>query len=157
MAEGLAVVMKRQTPDRLILSSALLLKEVSLYATPMDLVIRVLVIPQAINRVMLPAFTSSKTSQDVSYKLFRFSFFILLITCFPLLWLLAGFSPLILRLWLNPEMGTTLTLEQAANQFKFIYTLGIGIASAGVIWLLLFKPEDRQKTKQFILGFLGKK
>ncbi len=105
--------------DRLLLSSVYLLKEISFYATPMDLVLRVLVIPQAISRVMLPAFTSSKSSSADSDKLFHFSFILLLIICFPILWLLAGLSPLILRLWLNPEMG------QNAAAFLTIFSLGL--------------------------------
>lgn len=105
--------------DRLILSSFFLLKEISFYATPMDLALRVLVIPQAISRVMLPAFTISKISEEDSNKLYRFSFIIIFITCFPLLWLLAGFSSLILRFWLNPEMSIN------ASVYLTIFSLGL--------------------------------
>jgi O-antigen/teichoic acid export membrane protein len=97
------------------------LSQVAYYSTPMDIAMRILVIPQAISRILLPLFASSSldAAQETLHKTGKSSLFLMMILVFPPLWILAGWSELFLKIWLGTEFA------QQSHLLLAIFCLGL--------------------------------
>jgi O-antigen/teichoic acid export membrane protein len=105
--------------DRFLVSAQFTLTQIAFYATPIDLVLRVLILPQALSRVMLPTFAAAAIDDRVLVTQFRKSLFYMLFLCGPILFIMGGFSQRLLALWAGAEFATESSLLLS------ICTLGI--------------------------------
>lgn len=126
--------------DRIIMAGRLSLDLIAPYTTAIDTILRALVIPQALSRLMLPEFTRNLESLNVMKQ--KINLYILLffgLVVLPL-FILNYFGLPLLKIWLNPIFG------EKVNQF--IPWLSYAIANNSFSWITynllqakkLFKP-----------------
>ena len=106
--------------DRFLISSIVSAAALTFYATPYEIVTKLLLIPNALTTVLFPMFSSSHSiSSATSQKLFqsgvKFTFLIL----FPLVFLTITFSFEGMSLWLGKDFAT--------NSFVVLQFLAIGV------------------------------
>lgn len=88
--------------DRFLLGAFASLSEVAWYATPFELVTRLLVIPQALAGVLFPAFASDHGARaERADALYARGVLGVLVVLFPCALLLSAFAPEVLRLWVG--------------------------------------------------------
>jgi len=125
--------------DRFILVGKFTLENLAPYTTAIDLVLRALIVPQALSRLMLPVFTQNRHSQIEMPKTTNFYFSrMAALVVFPLL-LLNYFGGPIIQLWLSPEFG--------AKVFRFIPWLSLGIAINSISWVAFNHLQARKEFK----------
>ncbi|WP_027284251.1 oligosaccharide flippase family protein [Rubritepida flocculans] len=101
--------------DRFLIGALLTLAAVAHYATPLDLVLRMWIIPVAVAQALLPAMASAfRPLPEATAGLMRRGALLILALTLPPCLLLAGFGEFALRLWLGAafaaEGGTVLRL-----------------------------------------------
>lgn len=88
--------------DRFVVGTMLPLAAVSYYATSLDLVVRLMMVPLAISAVLFPAVaTSYRTMPERACRLLRHSLLPTVAVVFPACVLLTGFARELLSLWLG--------------------------------------------------------
>lgn len=106
--------------DRFLIGSLLSLAAVAYYATPLDLVLRVWILPVAVAQTLLPAIASSfATMPRQTAGLLRRGALAIMVLVFPASLLLAGGAREILWLWLGADF--------AAGGARVLQILGVGI------------------------------
>ena len=133
--------------DRFLVGALLSVSAVAYYTTPVDLMLRLVVIPLAVVGVLFPAFAMTFEHDPVRSALLlerglKYVFLLL----FPVVFIIVTFAPEGLRLWLGPTFaaqGATVLRWAAAGIFvNSLTTLPFGmIHSAGrpdiTAWLLI--------------------
>jgi O-antigen/teichoic acid export membrane protein len=106
--------------DRFLIGALLTLAAVAWYATPLDLVLRVWMIPVAVAQTLLPAFASAyATLPQQTVALLRRGSLMVMGLVLPIALVLAGGGDRILGLWLGPDF--------AAGGGLVLRILGVGI------------------------------
>ncbi len=105
--------------DRLVLITLLPVKNLAYYTTPVDLVSKAWIVPQAITRVSFPTFTYFSNDLAQKKRAFQESLDLMVLACFAPLILLSFFSFEILEFWIDVDM--------ALNATVFLKILCIGI------------------------------
>ncbi|WP_424812388.1 flippase [Roseococcus sp. YIM B11640] len=111
--------------DRFLVGAMLTLAAVAFYATPLDLVMRMWILPVAIAQAMLPGMASGfKLLPDATSGLLRRGSLLMLLLTLPACLVLAGLGDWVLRLWLGAEFaaggGTVLRILAAGIFFSCI-------------------------------------
>jgi O-antigen/teichoic acid export membrane protein len=92
--------------DRFLIGAMLTLVAVAYYATPLDLVLRMWIVPVAVAQALLPAMASSwRAAPEVAAGLLRRGGLLILALVLPACLVLAGFGDWVLRLWLGAEFA----------------------------------------------------
>ena len=92
--------------DRFLIGALLTLAAVAFYATPLDLVMRMWILPVAVMQALLPAMASAyATHAVVTAALLRRGALMTLVTVLPACLLLVGAGPWLLGLWLGPAFA----------------------------------------------------
>ena len=93
--------------DRFIIGAMLTLSAVAFYATPLDLIMRLWILPVAVAQTMLPAIASSYRDlpQDTALLLKRGALIVMAL-CLPASLILIPGAELFLRLWLGEAFAT---------------------------------------------------
>lgn len=92
--------------DRFLIGAMLTLVAVAFYATPLDLVLRMWIVPVAVAQALLPAMASSwRTAPEAAAGLLRRGGLLVLALVLPPCLVLAGFGDAALRLWLGAEFA----------------------------------------------------
>ncbi|WP_431269480.1 flippase [Dankookia sp. P2] len=106
--------------DRFLIGALLSLAAVAWYATPLDLVLRVWMVPVAVSQTLLPAFASAyATLPQQTVALLRRGSLLVMGLVLPIALVLAGAGDRILGLWLGPDF--------AAGGGLVLRILGVGI------------------------------
>ncbi|SDB43974.1 flippase [Belnapia rosea] len=106
--------------DRFLIGALLSLSAVAFYATPLDLVLRVWILPVAVAQTLLPAFASSFASAPApTAALLRRGGLLVMLLVFPACLVLVGGAREILWLWLGEGF--------AAGSARVLQWLGCGI------------------------------
>ena len=106
--------------DRFLIGALLTLAAVAWYATPLDLVLRVWMVPVAVAQTLLPAFASAyATLPQQTVALLRRGSLLVMGLVLPVALVLAGGGDRILGLWLGPDF--------AAGGGLVLRILGVGI------------------------------
>jgi O-antigen/teichoic acid export membrane protein len=93
--------------DRFLVGALLTLSAVAFYATPLDLVMRMWILPVAMAQALLPAMASAYATQaQVTAGLLRRGALLVLAVVLPACLLLVAFGPELLRLWLGAAFAT---------------------------------------------------
>ncbi|TDH64012.1 flippase [Dankookia rubra] len=93
--------------DRFLIGALLSLAAVAWYATPLDLVLRVWMVPVAVSQTLLPAFASAyATLPQQTVALLRRGSLLVMGLVLPIALVLAGAGDRILGLWLGPEFAS---------------------------------------------------
>lgn len=123
--------------DRFFIGAAISVSAVAFYATPYEMITKLLIIPSAMISVLLPAFASShKTEPAVLSGLLARGAKYVGLTVFPIAALVTSFAPEALRWWLGRDFAahSTLVLQVIAigvfinslAQVSFTLLQGIG-------------------------------
>lgn len=92
--------------DRFLIGALLTLAAVAFYATPLDLVMRMWILPVAVAQALLPAMASAYLAhQAATAGLLRRGALLMLAAVLPACLLLVAAGPWLLTLWLGPEFG----------------------------------------------------
>ncbi|MDB5416520.1 MAG: hypothetical protein JWR10_4855 [Rubritepida sp.] len=92
--------------DRFLIGSMLTLAAVAYYATPLDLVLRMWIMPIAIAQALLPAMASAfRTLPGVTSGLLRRGAMLMVLLTLPPCLVLAGVGDFALRLWLGADFA----------------------------------------------------
>ncbi|MBK1659265.1 flippase [Paracraurococcus ruber] len=114
--------------DRFLIGALLTLAAVAYYATPLDLVLRVWMLPVAVAQTLLPAFASAYAAQPgETAALLRRGGLMVLGLVLPVGLLLAAGGQEILALWLGPDF--------AAGGGMVLRILGVGIVFSCVAFV----------------------
>jgi len=106
--------------DRFLIGALLSLAAVAYYATPLDLVLRVWILPVAVSQTLLPAFASAyATHPRQTVALLRRGGLLVMGLVLPVGLVLAGGGQEVLALWLGPDF--------AAGGGMVLRILGVGI------------------------------
>jgi O-antigen/teichoic acid export membrane protein len=106
--------------DRFLIGAVLTLAAVAFYATPLDLVMRMWILPVAVAQALLPAMASAyATHAAATVGLLRRGQLLVLAAVLPACLVLVATGPELLRLWLGAEF--------AAGGGRVLQILGIGI------------------------------
>lgn len=93
--------------DRFLIGALLTLAAVAYYATPLDLVLRMWILPVAIAQALLPAMASAfRLLPEVTAGLLRRGALLMLLMTLPPCLVLAGVGDWVLGLWLGAEFAT---------------------------------------------------
>jgi O-antigen/teichoic acid export membrane protein len=88
--------------DRFIVGAMLSLAAVSYYATPLDLMMRLMMVPMAVAAALFPALaTSHRTMPERAQGLLRTGSLVTILTVFPACLLMAGLAGELLSFWLG--------------------------------------------------------
>lgn len=151
--------------DRFLVGALLSVSAVAYYTTPVDLVLRLVVIPLAVVGVLFPAFamTLNQDPERSAMLLGRGLKYVFLIL-FPVILIIVTFAPEGLRLWLGPTFsaqGAAVLRWAAAGIFvNSLTTLPFGmIHSAGrpdiTAWLLIGELPAYGAAVWFLTKWLG--
>jgi O-antigen/teichoic acid export membrane protein len=114
--------------DRLIVASRLSLTDTSFYSAPLDLVLRLIVVPIAIATAFFPAVaTSYRTMPGRSADLLRVGSLAVTLVVWPVCAILVAFPKILLALWLGPEIAN------ASGTALLILGLGTYVACISVL------------------------
>ncbi|WP_160119555.1 flippase [Rhodovarius lipocyclicus] len=92
--------------DRFLIGALVTLTAVAYYATPLDLVMRLWILPVAVSQALLPAMSSAyATLPETTAALLRRGGLLILLLVFPAAAILAGAGHEVLWLWLGREMA----------------------------------------------------
>jgi len=92
--------------DRFLVGAVLTLAAVAHYATPLDLVLRMWIIPVAVAQALLPAMASAfRLLPEATAGLLRRGALLVMLLTLPPCLVLAGFGEMALRLWLGAEFA----------------------------------------------------
>jgi len=92
--------------DRFFVGAFISVAAVAYYATPFEAATKLLIIPTAIAAVLFPAFsTASRIDRGRMVKLFRVGIWTLLLSMYPIAFLVITFAPELLRLWLGSDFA----------------------------------------------------
>ncbi len=106
--------------DRFLIGALLTLAAVAYYSTPLDLVLRMWILPVAVAQTLLPALAASyATDPSRAAAVLRRGALIILSLVFPACLVLVGGAELLLRLWLGADF--------AAGGGTVLRILGVGI------------------------------
>ncbi len=107
--------------DRLVLGTLVPMKNLAFYTTPVDLVTRAWIVPQAITRVTFPAFSFFAKDPTRTKETFKEALELMTLVCFVPILAVFFFSHEILQIWIGAEMA-----ENASLILK--------ILSVGIFW-----------------------
>jgi O-antigen/teichoic acid export membrane protein len=124
--------------ERFIIGFFLSVSAVAYYATPAEMVTRLLLIPGAIATVLFPAFAALSVLDFTKLKLtydrgIRYCFILI----FPAIFLITLFAPEGLRLWLGPVFA-----QQSTTVLRWM-ALGIFVNSIGQVPYALLQAANR--------------
>jgi O-antigen/teichoic acid export membrane protein len=106
--------------DRFVIGALLTLSAVAFYATPLDLVMRMWILPVAVAQALLPAMASAyATHAEATAGLLRRGVLLTLAAVLPACLLLVAAGPWLLHLWLGAEF--------AAGGGRVLQILAVGI------------------------------
>jgi O-antigen/teichoic acid export membrane protein len=93
--------------DRLVIGAFVSMQAVAYYATPYELVTKVLLLPAAVSGVLFPAFSTTLLSDPQrTPRLFARGCEVILLGVFPLLLLIVALADQGLSMWLGPEFAS---------------------------------------------------
>jgi O-antigen/teichoic acid export membrane protein len=93
--------------DRFLIGALLTLAAVAFYATPLDLVMRMWILPVAVAHALLPAMASSYAAHpEITTSLLRRGGLMMMAAVLPACMVLEALGPELLRLWLGMEFAT---------------------------------------------------
>ncbi len=114
--------------DRFIIGSMLSMAAVAWYATPLELVARLAIIPAAVTAVLFPEMTGSLLSDTHRVqRLLARGIQMILIAVFPATLVIVAFAPEILGLWVGAEFASHSTIA--------LQSLAIGTMALSVCWM----------------------
>lgn len=106
--------------DRFFVGALVSIAAVAYYATPFDMVTRILLVPAAVAGVLFPAFSAGYLDNlNRTRGLFVRGGKYILFSVFPLILIVIAYAPEILRLWLGPEFS--------AQSFPVMQWLAVGV------------------------------
>jgi O-antigen/teichoic acid export membrane protein len=106
--------------DRFLIGALLTLSAVAFYATPLDLVMRMWILPVAVAQALLPAMASAYLSHaEATAGLLRRGALLTLAAVLPACLVLVAYGPWLLKLWLGAEF--------AAGGGRVLQILAVGI------------------------------
>lgn len=126
--------------DRLVLGTLVPLKNLAFYTTPVDLISRVWIVPQAITRVTFPAFSFLAKDPQRTNETFEEALDLMVLACFVPILTLFFFSHEILQVWIGVEMA-----QNAAVILK-ILSIGIFWNCLGWVSYSLLQATDGTKV-----------
>lgn len=95
-----------QTFDRFLIGALLSVTAVAYYATPYDMVMKLLIVPSALLGVLFPAFAATfERNRNATADLLDRTVRLMLIVIFPPVLLLVAFAHEGMQLWLGPEFA----------------------------------------------------
>jgi O-antigen/teichoic acid export membrane protein len=113
--------------DRFLIGALLTLTAVAFYATPLDLVMRMWILPVAIAQAMMPAMASSYLSHPaIAAGLLRRGALLMMLGTLPACLLLVAAGPWLLELWLGAEF--------AAGGGRVLQILAVGVFFSCVVF-----------------------
>ncbi len=93
--------------DRFLVGALLTLTAVAFYATPLDLVMRMWILPVAVAQALLPAMAAGfETHREATAGLLRRGALMMMLGVLPACLVLVAAGPLVLRLWLGEDFAT---------------------------------------------------
>jgi len=138
--------------DRFMIGAIVSVEAVAYYATPLEVVQRVGVVPTAVGMVLFPAIAATAASDDERRReLLAAGLRLGPIAAFPLLFLLSAWTPELLRLWLGPEF--------ASHGTAVVRCVAIGLlfnaVAAGPIFFLQASGRPDLPAKFHLVEFAG--
>ena len=134
--------------DRLVLGALLPVAAVAYYATPLEAVTKVLVIPAAFTAVMFPAFSAERVDDsarlgDYHRRSIRYTFLLM----FPVTLAVAALAPEVLSVWLGADFAANGT---AAMRWFSLGVLVNGLALTPSVFLQARGAAARVATLQAV-------
>jgi O-antigen/teichoic acid export membrane protein len=124
--------------DRYILAYARSGQIVSFYAAPSEVVLKMLVAPQAITRSMYPKLIAADTEAN-RQKILISSYKLILLICLPTTAIIMLFAPILLKLWLGPVY--------AAESALALRVLAVGFLACSIAQVPFCHIQARGKPK----------
>jgi len=119
--------------DRLVIGAMLSVAAVAYYATPQELITKLMVVPMAFGTVMFPAFSAlAESNRAGQTRLFSKTIFHVYLTLFPITIVGAAFAPELLQIWLGQDFAR----ESAPVARLFcggVLLLGLGVIPNGLL------------------------
>ncbi len=122
--------------DRFLIGALISAVAITYYATPYELITKILVIPSAIVGVLFPTFSAASTNLESSKKIFDGGVKFIFLLIFPVVLVIIPFSNEILTIWLNQRFATEssfvlqiLSLGVIINSIAYVpftYLQGVG-------------------------------
>ena len=124
--------------DRFMIGAIVSITAVAYYATPYEMMMRILVIPGALTGVLFPAFsTSNAGDRERTCRLFTWATKIIYLCMFPLILAIVMFGGFGLRLWLGPEFAARST------HVLQIFAVNVFLSSLGLVAFVLIQAAGR--------------
>lgn len=113
------------TMDRVYLGAVVSVAAVAYYATPADMLTRILIIPSAVTVVLFPTFSRAMHDKSLSIAtLYERSFSTVFLVLYPIILLVVSYAGSGLRLWLGAGF--------AAESTEIVKWIAIGVLANGV-------------------------
>jgi len=122
--------------DRFLIGAVISVAAVAYYATPFDMISKLLVIPIALASVLFPAFATTHVSDpDRTAMLFSRAVNYVFILIYPMVLLAVAFAPEAMRLWLGPQFAahssTVLRLLAAGILVNSLAQIPVAVIQGG--------------------------
>ena len=137
--------------DRFLIGALISAIAITYYATPYELITKILVIPSAIVGVLFPTFSAASTNLESSKKIYDGGVKFIFLLIFPVVLVIIPFSNEILSIWLNQKFAIessfvlqVLSLGVIINSIAYVpftYLQGVG------------RPDVPAKIHLFELSF----
>lgn len=137
--------------DRFFIGALISVEAVAYYATPYEVITKLLLIPNALVLVLFPIFSASfSNTPDISKKLFYTGMKFTYIILYPIILIIVSFSYQGINLWLGPEFASQSTvilqilaigiLFNAISYIPFNFFQGVGMANIPAVLNLIELP-----------------
>ena len=138
MALGSAVVPIVLYGDRMLIGVLLSMEAVTYYTTPAEIVVKLLLVPQAVVTVLFPAFAATyRTDLEKTKRLFRLGLKLVYLSFFPIAVLGVALAPEALRLWLGGSF------EQRSSIVLQLLIIGVFLNGSGILLSALVQAMGR--------------
>lgn len=115
--------------DRLIIGAVISAEAVTLYVTPAEMVVKLLLIPSALIGVLFPAFAATyRTDLSQTRRLFRLGLKLIYLSFLPVAILGVALAPEALRLWLDASF------EQRSSVVLKLLFIGVFLNGTGILF-----------------------
>jgi len=132
--------------DRFLVGALLAVSAVAYYTTPVDAVLRLAVIPNAVVGVLFPAFSVSlNQNPDRTGLLLSRAFKYIFLSIFPIALVIVAFAPEGLRLWLGP------TFSDQGTAVLRLTSAGLFVNSLAILPFVLIQSAGRPDITAWML------
>ena len=124
--------------DRMVIGGLISMEAVTYYTTPAEVVVRLLIVPEAVVGVLFPAFAATyRTDIDHTRRLFRLGLKLVYLSFLPVAILGVTLSPEALRLWLGASF------EQRSSVVLQLLIIGVFLNGTGILFSALVQGMGR--------------